>query len=299
MATNQITITDAGLAEIVNAEQNGTAPVAITEVGYGTGKYTATGDMTSLKAEFKRITMLSGGAVGDNVIHLTARDNSTEAYSVYEIGLYTSSGTLFAVYSQLVPIIQKAAQSQAMLSIDLVVSNFSADSIVVGDTTFFNPPATTTTMGVVELATNDETSIGSDSRRAVTPAGLSARTATQARTGLIKLAAPQEVLNGTDNTKAVTPAGMLFAFAKEHGASGFQRLPGGTLVQWGRALIAGGAGTAVVFPTAFPLKCSGVFLTGTGGLSLTFTHGAATLGGVPVTHNGNGGAWVDWLAVGY
>ena len=42
---NTILITDAGLAEVVNAEQSGTAPVVITEVGYGTGQYTPTGDI--------------------------------------------------------------------------------------------------------------------------------------------------------------------------------------------------------------------------------------------------------------
>ena len=54
---NTILITDAGLAEVVNAEQSGTAPVVITEVGYGTGQYTPTNDQTALKEEFKRLTL--------------------------------------------------------------------------------------------------------------------------------------------------------------------------------------------------------------------------------------------------
>ena len=45
---NTILITDAGLAEVVEAEQGGFAPIVITEVGYGTWQYTPTGDMTAL-----------------------------------------------------------------------------------------------------------------------------------------------------------------------------------------------------------------------------------------------------------
>ena len=55
---NTILITDAGLAEVVEAEQGGFAPVVITEVGYGTGQYTPTNDQTTLKEEFKRLTTI-------------------------------------------------------------------------------------------------------------------------------------------------------------------------------------------------------------------------------------------------
>ena len=78
---NTILITDAGLAEVVEAEQGGFAPVVITEVGYGTGQYTPTGDMTALKEEFKRLTTIAGGAVGDNVIHLARPTRSTRSAS--------------------------------------------------------------------------------------------------------------------------------------------------------------------------------------------------------------------------
>lgn len=68
------------------------------------------------------------------------------------------------------------------------------------------PDATTSVKGIVELATNAETQAGTDSTRAVTPAGLSARSATTGRTGIAELATQAEVNAGTDNTRIVTPS---------------------------------------------------------------------------------------------
>lgn len=185
--SNLIVVTKAGAAEIVNAEQSGTAPVVISAVGYGTGQYTPTDDLIALQGEFKRLTTIAGGAVSSNAIHLTARDDSTDTYTVYEVGLYTESGTLFAVYSQTTPILQKAAKSQSLMAIDIAVTDFSVQSVTFGDTNFMNPPATTERQGIVELATDEETKIGTDSNRAVTPKSLEARKATKDKTGLVKI----------------------------------------------------------------------------------------------------------------
>lgn len=87
-------ITQAGLDEVVAASQAGTDAVLITEVGYGTGQYTATPEQTQLQAEFKRLTTVAGGAVADNIIHCTVQDSTDDAYTVYEVGLYTDKGTL-------------------------------------------------------------------------------------------------------------------------------------------------------------------------------------------------------------
>lgn len=69
--------------------------------------------------------------------------------------------------------------------------------------------ATTTVLGMVMLATNAETQAGTNSTKAVTPAGLSARTATETRTGLIEIATQAETNTGTDDTRAVTPLKMV------------------------------------------------------------------------------------------
>lgn len=70
------------------------------------------------------------------------------------------------------------------------------------------PAASTTVAGIVELATTAETITGTDATRAVTPAGLAARTATEARAGIVELATTAEASAGTDTTRAVTPAGV-------------------------------------------------------------------------------------------
>lgn len=73
--------------------------------------------------------------------------------------------------------------------------------------------ATDTRTGLVELATDAEAQAGVDALRAVTPANLSARTATDVRTGLVELATDAEVQAGTDALRAVTPAGLSSRFA--------------------------------------------------------------------------------------
>lgn len=168
-----VVITSAGLAALVNAENNGTLPVKITKFGLGTGNYTPSADQTSLQSKFKEITALSGGDVGDNTIHVTMSDTSSDAYTVNEVGVYLEDGTLFAVSSQPTgAILQKAAGSQGLLSIDLVISGGTSGITVDGDTNFFNPPATTQVAGVVKLASLDEIKTGTNSSKAVTPSGV-------------------------------------------------------------------------------------------------------------------------------
>lgn len=168
-----VVVTSAGLAALVNAEQNGTLPVKITKFGLGTGNYSPTVDKTALQSQFKEITALSGGAVGDNVIHVTMTDASSDAYTANEVGVYLEDGTLFALSSQPVgAILQKAAGSQAMLSLDLVLQGGTGGVTVSGGTNFVNPPATTTTAGVVKLASLDEITAGTNTTKACTPMGV-------------------------------------------------------------------------------------------------------------------------------
>lgn len=171
MATSlNVIITDAGIAEVINAEHDGTAPVRLTQVGVGRGIYTPTPDQTALHDEIKRLSSIAGGVVGDNIMHIQALDGDrSAAYAVYEIGVYTASGTLFAVYSQALPILHKVADSEIMLVIDFVLAGFEPTSVTVGDTNYSLAPATTSNQGVVELATDEEAVTGTDAERALTP----------------------------------------------------------------------------------------------------------------------------------
>jgi hypothetical protein len=169
-----VVITDAGIAEVINAQHTGTAPVVLAQVGFGRGIYTPTADQTALHDEIKRVSTIAGGVVGDNIMHIQALDSGESAYVVYEIGVYTASGTLFAVYSQPIPILYKVANASIMCVIDFVLSGVEPTAVTVGDTDYTLAPATTTNPGVVELATNGEVAEGTDTERAVTPAGVAA-----------------------------------------------------------------------------------------------------------------------------
>ena len=68
--------------------------------------------------------------------------------------------------------------------------------------------ASATVAGVVELATDAEVTTGSDTARAVTPAGLHQKTTSATAVGLVELATDAEVTTGSDTARAVTPAGL-------------------------------------------------------------------------------------------
>ena len=169
-----LTITDAGRAALVNASNTGTTPVLMASVGVSATSFTPSPAATTLPDEIKRITTIAGEAVADDTIHVTVRDESADIYTVRSFGLYLADGTLFAVYSQANPIMEKSAQALLLLAIDVIFADIEATDIAFGDASFANPPATTERQGVVELATEAETETGSDAVRAVTPKGLKA-----------------------------------------------------------------------------------------------------------------------------
>lgn len=295
-----IIVTDAGIEEVINAERNGTAPVVLTQVGLGTGQYTPTHDQTALQNEFKRLpaNALSGGNVGDNVIYINARDTSSDAYTLFEFGVYTASGTLFAVCSQNVPILQKAAGAQAYLDIEFLLTNVNPASVTLGDTNFFNPPATTETLGVVELATAAETEAGAVADKAVTPAGLLARTATTERTGLVQLATDEEARAGSNTAKAITPETLSATFQNIHDDYGFQKMPNGMMIQWGKGIVYHSQPQDILFPTTFPNKCTNISVTPIDSTASVRVD-TFTAGHFKAVHDMDGKVNVFWLAIGY
>ena len=67
------------------------------------------------------------------------------------------------------------------------------------------PSATETLQGKIELATNAEVQAGADSARAITPAGLSSRTATTTRTGILRVSEQSEAIAGSLDDSIITP----------------------------------------------------------------------------------------------
>lgn len=159
----QVTITNAGRAEIIAAENTGTNKVTIVAVAFGTARYAPQKTQSTLQAEVKRVASIAGQAVADDTLHVVALDESADTYNVGEFGLITDKGTLLAVYSQLPAegwIIQKAPASTLLLATDIILESLGTAAIQFGDVAFINPPATTTVAGVVML----EDSLTSSSR---------------------------------------------------------------------------------------------------------------------------------------
>lgn len=77
------------------------------------------------------------------------------------------------------------------------------------------PDASTTQKGIVELATSAETITGTDTVRAITPAGLQATTALTSRKGIAELATNNETIAGTDAFRVVTPVSLQSKVAGE------------------------------------------------------------------------------------
>lgn len=163
-------VTDAGRAALVNAQNTGTAPVTIAQVGISPTVIAATPATAALPGEIKRIGGVPGLVVADDTIHINVSDHSLDVYSAHSLALYLADGTLFAAYGQAAAIIEKTAASIGLISIDIVFADISAALITFGDAEFTNPPATTEVLGVVELATQAEADAGNDTTRALVPA---------------------------------------------------------------------------------------------------------------------------------
>lgn len=278
-----IIITDVGRAAIVNAQNTGTAPVTIATIGLTETAFTPDADMTALADQLKTLATVGGQVVDADTIHVTISDESADTYSLRGFGLYLADGTLFAVYGQADPIIEKAAGALALLAVDVKFTDIDATSLTFGATDWLNPPASHAAPGVVQLATAAEAEAGANDTKAVTPAALLAAlgvlvtwaniigkpasfppsdhthdaadivsgilaaallpAATTAAQGAVQLATAAEAEAGANATKAVTPATLAAALT--------------TLVAW--ANITGKPGT---FPPSAHTHDAGDIISG-------------------------------------
>jgi microcystin-dependent protein len=97
---------------------------------------------------------------------------------------------------------------------DLILEQHDGSTINAGSSLPTVPDASETVKGKVELATTTEATTGTDTTRAVTPAGLAAAVgslvpdASTTVKGKVELATTTEASTGTDTDRAVTPAGL-------------------------------------------------------------------------------------------
>ena len=137
-----------------------------------------------------------------------------------------------------------------------------------------NKQATETTNGTSKIATQSEVDEGLEDTKIVTSkklkviidsllAGITSRyvkltqLSTESIAGIIKISTTAQVSAGTDNTTAVSPAKLkeLFANGLNTATNGYQKLPGGLILQWGGATFhetTGATGGVITLPIAFP-----------------------------------------------
>lgn len=89
--------------------------------------------------------------------------------------------------------------------------------------------------------------------------------ATETQRGFIHLATTAQALAMADDANALTPKKLAAAFSgsnRFHSSNGFQKLPGGLILQWGVTGASNASGIATFnFPVAFPVACLAVYLT--------------------------------------
>lgn len=119
--------------------------------------------------------------------------------------------------------------------------------------------------------------------------------------GLVKIATTAQAQALTDDTKALTPAKLAAAFGGSNQgltANGYQKIPGGLIVQWGSFTAAAATGT-VTLPISLAMQNAVVLITDVSSASVisiavntksltNFTFNAASNPGV-----------FDWLCIGY
>ena len=81
--------------------------------------------------------------------------------------------------------------------------------------------------------------------------------ATESLAGIIKISTTAQVSAGTDNTTAVSPAKLkeLYTLGSTKTQNGYQKLPGGLIIQWGGATFSettGQPGEVITLPIEFP-----------------------------------------------
>lgn len=167
------------------------------------------------------------------------------------------------------------AQVEALaLEIAAIESGYATAASLAGHAGNTNNPHGVTKaqvgLGSVEnygIATQAESESGTSTTKYMTPLRTKQAiaelvpAATETVAGLIERATAAEAQAMADWQRAITPALLAAALKGVNQAltdAGYQRLPGGLILQWGRGLY--GAGTPVTFPLTFPAACMQVVI---------------------------------------
>lgn len=128
-------ITDGGLSAAFNPTNTG-LNMLFSHIALGTGlngqPYTPTGTETALKSEFMRRPVGSGERIASNEILLQALFDGNEVGVIREVGLFTSTGVLFALWSA-APIGEKYAGVPYIFAESLVLDGINLDRFAAGN----------------------------------------------------------------------------------------------------------------------------------------------------------------------
>ncbi len=108
---------------------------------------------------------------------------------------------------------------------------------------------------------------------------------------------------GSNALQALTAAG--FAGNKSLAANGYYKLPGGFVIQWGSASIAGTSQSTITFPTAFPTSCDSVTVswndapTGSGVPAASAGAGSITASNFVLASGSSATHTIGWIAFGH
>lgn len=189
-----ITMTAAGLARFTAAQLGDAIDLSISSVGLTDAVFVVAPTLDALPGEFRRLDTVSGEAVGNNIVHMTMRDEAPVGYTARGFGLFLADGTLFAVYGQADLLFEKSPLTTFLAAIDIAFPTADIDRLTFGNANFLNPPATETKPGVARIASDADMTAGTNDTRYVTPKRLFARLAA-ALAGYIPLAS-RGVANG-------------------------------------------------------------------------------------------------------
>ncbi len=169
MALINFIITDAGRALVAQATPGGIGAVTLQTIQIGNSGYTPSPQQTALQAPIKSLNPIGFAKPEPDLLHFNVQDETADSYTVQEIGIFTSTGVLFAIYSQTNPMLTKATGAAALFSIDLKISNLPAGTVNLGSTSFTYPTASESTLGVARLALDSDIAGGTDNSKIVTP----------------------------------------------------------------------------------------------------------------------------------
>ena len=129
------------------------------------------------------------------------------------------------------------------------------------------------------------------------------QTGTESSSGVFEVCTTAESQAQSDNTRVITAARLASALQGSNqalGSTGYQRLPGGIIIQWGNLSVVGG-GQVITFALAYPAVCYSVVATAGGNNAASnttsFISSIGTSGFTLTNASGTTNDW-KWIAIG-